>query len=88
MTQNGHVVAPAATATATATATSAVARPLPDICFTLRRKVLAFLDQQQFFADDDGILRRAQTQTRASIEVVEEALRRYGYAFSFFFSFF
>ncbi|KAG5976133.1 hypothetical protein E4U55_007489 [Claviceps digitariae] len=68
MTQNGHVVAPAA-----------AARPLPDICFTLRRKVLAFLDQQQFLADDDtSTLRRTQTQTRASLEVVEEALRRYG----------
>ncbi|KAG5999072.1 hypothetical protein E4U43_002299 [Claviceps pusilla] len=69
MTQNGHVVAPAAP--------SAVARPLPDICFTLRRKVLAFLDQQQFWADDSSTLTRAQTQTRASLEVVEEALRRY-----------
>ncbi|KAG6005769.1 hypothetical protein E4U21_007720 [Claviceps maximensis] len=73
MTQNGHIVAAPA-------ATSVVVRPLPDICFALRRKVLAFLDQQHFFADDDddSTLRSAQTQTRASIDVVEEALRRYG----------
>ncbi|KAG5931724.1 hypothetical protein E4U53_001642 [Claviceps sorghi] len=70
MTQNGHVVAPAAS--------SPAARPLPDICFTLRRKVLAFLDQPPSLAGDDGALTTAQTQTRASIEVVQEALRRYG----------
>lgn len=67
-TQNGHVIAPAAT--------SAAARPLPDICFTLRRKVIAFLDQQP--SDDDRALSSAQAQTRASIELVQEALRRYG----------
>ncbi|GAB0137983.1 hypothetical protein EsDP_00006233 [Epichloe bromicola] len=68
MTQNGHVIAPAAT--------SAAARPLPDICFTLRRKVIAFLDQQP--SDDDRALTSAQAQARASIELVQEALRRYG----------
>ncbi|KAK2596156.1 3'-phosphoadenosine 5'-phosphosulfate sulfotransferase [Conoideocrella luteorostrata] len=68
MTQNGHVVAPAAT--------SAIARPLPDICYTLRHKVISFLEQQP--ADDDKTLKSTQKQTRASIEIVEEALRRYG----------
>ncbi|OAQ62352.1 FAD synthetase [Pochonia chlamydosporia 170] len=68
MTQNGHLVAPAAT--------SAVPRALPEICYTLRRKVIAFLDQQP--ADDDAALKSTQAQTRASIEIVEEALRRYG----------
>lgn len=68
MTQNGHVVAPSAA--------SAARRPLPDICYVLRRKVIAFLDQQP--ADEDRSLKSTQMQTRASIEIVEEALRRYG----------
>ncbi|KHN97633.1 Rossmann-like alpha/beta/alpha sandwich fold protein [Metarhizium album ARSEF 1941] len=67
MTQNGHIVAP--------NAASAVPRALPDICYTLRRMVIAFLDQQP--ADSDVALKSTQKQARASIKTVEEALRRY-----------
>lgn len=67
MTQNGHIVPPAAT--------SVVPRGLPEICYTLRRKVIAFLDQQS--TEDDAVLRGTQKQTKASIEIIEEALRRY-----------
>ncbi|KJK79460.1 hypothetical protein H634G_05051 [Metarhizium anisopliae BRIP 53293] len=67
MTQNGYVVAPAAA--------SAVPRALPEICYTLRRKVIAFLEQQP--ADNDVALKNTQKQARASIKIVEEALRRY-----------
>ncbi|KAG8412034.1 3'-phosphoadenosine 5'-phosphosulfate sulfotransferase [Metarhizium acridum] len=67
MTQNGYIVAPAAA--------SVVPRALPEICYTLRRKVIAFLDQQP--ADSDIALKNTQKQARASIKIVEEALRRY-----------
>ncbi|KID87437.1 Rossmann-like alpha/beta/alpha sandwich fold protein [Metarhizium guizhouense ARSEF 977] len=67
MTQNGYIVAPAAA--------SAVPRALPEICYTLRRKVIAFLEQQP--ADNDVALKNTQKQARASIKIVEEALRRY-----------
>ncbi|KAG6097648.1 hypothetical protein E4U30_000465 [Claviceps sp. LM220 group G6] len=78
MMQNGHghgMVPAAAAATA-----AAVARPLPEICFILRRKVLAFLEQNPcaLSSDGHGAIRSVQMQTRASIEVVQEALRRYG----------
>ncbi|KAG6127127.1 hypothetical protein E4U12_006056 [Claviceps purpurea] len=78
MMQNGHGhgMGPAAAA-ATAVA---VARPLPEICFILRRKVLAFLEQNPcaVSSDSHGAIGSVQMQTRASIEVVQEALRRYG----------
>lgn len=79
MMQNGHghgMVPAAAAATA-----AVVARPLPEICFILRRKVLAFLEQNPcaLSSDGHGAIRSVQMQTRASIEVVQEALRRYGY---------
>ncbi|OAA38373.1 Rossmann-like alpha/beta/alpha sandwich fold protein [Metarhizium rileyi] len=69
MTQIGHIVTPGHAASA------APPRALPDICYTLRRKVSAFLDQKP--ADADAALRNAQKQTRASIDIIEEALRRY-----------
>jgi hypothetical protein len=70
MTQNGHLVAPAAASVAH------LPRALPEICYLLRRKVIAFLDQQP--AEGDAALESTQKQTRASIQIVEEALRRYG----------
>ncbi|KAG5962950.1 hypothetical protein E4U58_003712 [Claviceps cyperi] len=79
MMQNahGHGMGPAAAAAATA---AEVAWPLPEICFILRRKVLAFLEQNPcaVSSDSHGAIRSVQMQTRASIEVVQEALRRYG----------
>ncbi|KAK3331918.1 hypothetical protein B0T19DRAFT_88915 [Cercophora scortea] len=49
------------------------ARTLPEICYTLRRKVDAFLDDQT----DDKLLRGTQNQARVSMGVIEEALGRY-----------
>lgn len=62
---NGVVAKPAAV----------VRRPLPEICYTLRKSVLAFL------ADDsltDATLVSVQKQVRISNAVIEDALRRYG----------
>jgi len=50
-------------------------RTLPDICYTLRRKVDAFLQAQT----DDEVLRNVQTQARVSVGVIREALQRYGW---------
>ncbi|KAK7427176.1 3'-phosphoadenosine 5'-phosphosulfate sulfotransferase [Neonectria magnoliae] len=50
------------------------ARPLPEICYTLRRKVLAFLDEDL----QDEVLRKVQHQVRISNTIIEDALRRYG----------
>jgi FAD synthetase len=49
-------------------------RTLPEICDELRRKVIAFLEEQT----DDKVLRNVQSQVRASMGVIEEALCRYG----------
>ncbi|POR37419.1 Uncharacterized protein TPAR_02379 [Tolypocladium paradoxum] len=65
-------VAPTA-ATATSVAPRA-ARALPEICHTLRRKVLGFLEEQT----DDAELRNTQARARESMGLVEEALQRYG----------
>ncbi|KAK1768325.1 hypothetical protein QBC33DRAFT_371427 [Phialemonium atrogriseum] len=48
-------------------------RTLPEICLTLRRKVIAFLEEKT----DDEVLRNTQGQARVSMGVIEEALRRY-----------
>ncbi|KAK3296334.1 uncharacterized protein B0H64DRAFT_168112 [Chaetomium fimeti] len=49
-------------------------RALPDICFELRAKIDAFLEEQP----DDGVLRNVQRQVRVSMDVIQESLRRYG----------
>ncbi|KAF4630964.1 hypothetical protein G7Y89_g7176 [Cudoniella acicularis] len=49
-------------------------RTLPDICQLLRRKIIAFLEEQT----DDEELRNVQSQVRVSMRVIEEALSRYG----------
>ncbi|AEO69642.1 70f8aa20-9092-4f2a-bc31-79816f618393 [Thermothielavioides terrestris] len=49
-------------------------RTLPDICFELQAKVDAFLSA----ATDDDALRKVQNQVRVSMDVIREALRRYG----------
>lgn len=56
------------------TSASDAVRKLPEMCYTLRRKVIAFLEEQT----DDEMLRNAQGQARVSMGVIEEALRRYG----------
>jgi len=48
-------------------------RTLPEICDELRRKVIAFLEEQT----DDEVLRNVQSQVRVSMGVIEEALGRY-----------
>ena len=49
--------------------------PLPAICYELRKKVLAFLDEK--IEDDEG-LQKVQRQVRISVDVIDDALRRYG----------
>jgi FAD synthetase len=46
---------------------------LPDICYTLRRKVTAFLEQPS----DDQLVRATQAQARVAMGVIEEALQSY-----------
>ncbi|KAK0734972.1 hypothetical protein B0T26DRAFT_690292 [Lasiosphaeria miniovina] len=70
--------APAADLVATGPRVTARPRTLPEICYTLRRKVLAFLDEQIQDAHEDRLLRDTQDQARVSMGVIEEALRRYG----------
>lgn len=51
-----------------------VARTLPDICFELQAKIDAFLCEDT----DDDVLRKVQAQVKVSVDVIREALRRYG----------
>ncbi|KAL2271953.1 hypothetical protein VTJ83DRAFT_1324 [Remersonia thermophila] len=51
-----------------------VTRTLPNICFELKAKVDAFLREQT----DDRVLADVQRQVRTSIDVIQEALGRYG----------
>jgi FAD synthetase len=55
-------------------AASSMRRTLPDICFEIRNKIDAFLCEET----DDDVLRKVQNQVRVSIDVIGEALRRYG----------
>ncbi|KAH7162161.1 hypothetical protein B0J13DRAFT_614834 [Dactylonectria estremocensis] len=55
-------------------ATPAAPHALPEVCYTLRKKVLSFLDEQL----DDPTLQKVQHQVRISNGVIEDALRRYG----------
>lgn len=52
----------------------ALRRTLPDICFELQAKIDAFLSEQT----DDAVLRNVQSQVRVSMDVIQQALRRYG----------
>lgn len=65
---NGEV--PRTTATPSRTAPI-----LPDICYTLRRKVTAFLEQPS----DDQLVRDTQAQARVAMGVIKEALQSYTY---------
>lgn len=65
---NGEV--PRTTATPSRTAPL-----LPDICYTLRRKVTAFLEQPS----DDQLVRDTQAQARVAMGVIKEALQSYTY---------
>ena len=81
MTQNGVVHANGVARTGSASDAHAprdgqarLSRPLPEICYTLRRKLMAFLEQQP----STKLLRDTQHQARVAMGVIEEALRRYG----------
>ncbi|KJR88529.1 FAD synthetase [Sporothrix schenckii 1099-18] len=56
-------------------AAAAQAHHFPDVCYKLRHKVLAFLDEE--IPASEKILRNVQNQVRISVSVVEQALRRY-----------
>ncbi|KAK3394431.1 hypothetical protein B0H63DRAFT_45571 [Podospora didyma] len=79
---NGVVAKPAASAAAvTAAPHGAAPRTLPEVCYSLRHKVLAFLDAQIDDTGDEGdirILRDTKDQTRISMGVIEEAIHKYG----------
>ncbi|KAK0651811.1 hypothetical protein B0T16DRAFT_87641 [Cercophora newfieldiana] len=47
---------------------------LPEICYTLRRKAIAFLDNKY----DDRLLQDTQAQVRVAMGVIDGALQRYG----------
>jgi FAD synthetase len=51
-----------------------MSRTLPDICFELQGNIDAFLAEQT----DDHVLRNVQSQIKVSMDVITEALRRYG----------
>lgn len=53
-------------------------RSLPEICYTLRRKVTTFLEEKL----DDEVLRDVQKQARLSLDIIHEALSRYGWVIS------
>lgn len=63
-----------AKADASTPAPASLRRTLPDICLELRSKIDAFLCEQI----DDDVLRGVQSQVRVSMDVIGEALRRYG----------
>ncbi|UNI23384.1 FAD synthase [Purpureocillium takamizusanense] len=71
---NGSAKVPHVATPADADASPRVPRVLPDVCHTLRRKVLTFLDGET----DDKVLRSTQVRARESMVVIEEALQRYG----------
>ena len=52
--------------------------PLPEICYKLRNKLLAFLDEK---IEHDEALQNVQKQVRISISIIDDALRRYGFVF-------
>ncbi|CAK7272236.1 3'-phosphoadenosine 5'-phosphosulfate sulfotransferase [Sporothrix epigloea] len=49
----------------------------PDVCYKLRHKVQAFLADE--IPASDELLRNVQNQVRASVNVIDEALRRYSF---------
>lgn len=53
---------------------SSLAPTLPKICFELQAKVDAFLREET----EDDVLRTVQNRVRVSVDVIREALRRYG----------
>ncbi|CAK7271967.1 3'-phosphoadenosine 5'-phosphosulfate sulfotransferase [Sporothrix epigloea] len=58
---------------------SASSRPrsytFPDVCYKLRHKVQAFLAEE--IPASEELLRNVQSQVRASVDVIDQALRRY-----------
>ncbi|CAK7565262.1 MAG: 3'-phosphoadenosine 5'-phosphosulfate sulfotransferase [Sporothrix epigloea] len=49
----------------------------PDVCYKLRNKVQAFLADE--IPASDGLLHLMQIQVRASVDVIDQALRRYSF---------
>ncbi|KAL2263917.1 hypothetical protein VTK26DRAFT_4298 [Humicola hyalothermophila] len=70
-TETNGTPTPSATAR---TARDSVPRTLPEICFELHAKVDAFLREET----NDEVLRNVQSRVKASMEVIGEALRRFG----------
>jgi hypothetical protein len=64
-----------AAAAAAAAATEATTETLLQTCLALRKCVLAFLDEDH---TDDKVLRSLQGHVRVAMEVIGEALHRYG----------
>jgi FAD synthetase len=60
---------------ATSAATADAPCTLPETCDELRRRVMAFLEEEA----DSEMLRGVQSQVKVSMAVIDEALRRYGY---------
>ncbi len=56
------------------TGAAGLPRALPEVCFELQARIDAFLCEQT----DDDVLRKVQSQVRESMDVIRQALRRYG----------
>lgn len=75
MTTYLHTQQDASLSIGAALTTPRAPRSLPEICYTLRRKVTTFLDEKL----EDEVLRDVQTQARLSMDIIQEALGRYGW---------
>ncbi|KAK3906521.1 hypothetical protein C8A05DRAFT_11754 [Staphylotrichum tortipilum] len=56
------------------TASAGLPRTLPDVCFELQARIDAFLCEKT----EDDVLRKVQSQVRESMDVIRQALSRYG----------
>lgn len=65
--------APRAALVPRSTPQTTTSRTLPEICYTLRRKVLAFLDDNH----DGRLLQDTQAQVRVAMGVIDKALQTY-----------
>jgi FAD synthetase len=76
MTQDApsHEDGPRVNGAAKPVASASAPPALPEVCRELRRKVIAFLDEQT----DNKVLQGVQSQVRVSMGVIEEAMCRYG----------
>lgn len=72
-TTTAAAAAPLLNSSTTTSAAPPAPRALPEICFTLRRKLLGLLEEQT----DDLVLRGVQDQVRISMGVIEKAICMY-----------